>query len=63
MLFDSSSRCECHGRSSLFHPSEAAGEKEDVPGIKVNIRELDDVLLRDVGNRIADSKKYVIDNN
>ena len=30
---------------------------DDTPGLKVNIKELDDVLLRDVGNRIKDSEK------
>lgn len=29
----------------------------ELPGIKINIKELDDVLLRDVGNKIADSGK------
>lgn len=28
-----------------------------LPGLKVTVRELDDVLLRDVGNRIRDSGK------
>ena len=32
-------------------------EAEDLPGLKVMVRELDDVLFRDVGNRIADSGK------
>ena len=31
--------------------------ENDFPGLKVSIRELDDVLLRDVGNRIKDSEK------
>ncbi|KAK3800105.1 hypothetical protein RRG08_015071 [Elysia crispata] len=31
---------------------------DDTPGLKVNIKELDDVLLRDVGNRIKDSEKW-----
>ncbi|GFS01429.1 hypothetical protein ElyMa_004580900 [Elysia marginata] len=33
-------------------------EGDDTPGLKVNIKELDDVLLRDVGNRIKDSGKW-----
>ncbi|KAJ8305745.1 hypothetical protein KUTeg_016290 [Tegillarca granosa] len=32
-----------------------AATDEELPGVKVNIRELDDVLLRDVGNKIKDS--------
>ncbi|XP_013396876.1 putative IQ motif and ankyrin repeat domain-containing protein [Lingula anatina] len=32
--------------------------EEDLPGIKVNIKELDDVLLRDVGNKIKESGKW-----
>ncbi len=32
-----------------------AAEGEELPGLKVTIRELDDVLLRDVGNKIQDS--------
>ena len=32
-------------------------DMEDLPGLKVMVRELDDVLFRDVGNRIADSGK------
>lgn len=31
---------------------------EDLPGLKVHIKELDDVLLRDVGNRIKESGKW-----
>lgn len=33
---------------------------EDLPGLKVMVKELDDVLFRDVGNRIAESGKLVI---
>ena len=32
---------------------------DDLPGLKIAVRELDDVLLRDVGDRIKDSGKYV----
>lgn len=32
---------------------------ENLPGIQILIKELDDVLLRDVGNKIKDSGKYV----
>ena len=39
-----------------FHFTEAI-EMEELPGLKVMVRELDDVLFRDVGNRIADSGK------
>ncbi|KAJ8306023.1 hypothetical protein KUTeg_016568 [Tegillarca granosa] len=35
-----------------------AATDEELPGVKVNIRELDDVLLRDVGNKIKDSGRY-----
>ncbi|CAK8672610.1 unnamed protein product [Clavelina lepadiformis] len=34
------------------------GDQEELPGIKCNIRELDEVLMRDVGNRIKDSGKW-----
>ena len=33
-------------------------EAEELPGVKCNIRELDEVLMRDVGNRIKDSGKW-----
>ncbi len=39
--------------------STESGEDEDLPGLKVMVRELDDVLFRDVGNKIRDSGKYV----
>ena len=32
-------------------------DDEDLPGVKVHIKELDDVLLRDVGNKILESGK------
>ncbi|KAK3583241.1 hypothetical protein CHS0354_015422 [Potamilus streckersoni] len=32
--------------------------EEDLPGLKVQVRELDDVLFRDVGNKIKDSGKW-----
>lgn len=32
-------------------------DEDDLPGLKVSVRELDDVLMRDVGNRIKDSGK------
>ncbi|KAJ8305740.1 hypothetical protein KUTeg_016285 [Tegillarca granosa] len=35
-----------------------AATDEELPGVKVNIRELDDVLLRDVGNKIKDSGRW-----
>lgn len=40
-------------------------DEDDLPGLKVTVRELDDVLLRDVGNRIKDSGKWplIIDPN
>ncbi|XP_066303591.1 IQ motif and ankyrin repeat domain-containing protein 1-like [Branchiostoma lanceolatum] len=34
------------------------GIEEELSGIKVTVRELDDVLLRDVGNKIKDSGKW-----
>lgn len=36
----------------------AAMADEDLPGVKVLIRELEEVLLRDVGNKIKDSGKW-----
>lgn len=33
-------------------------DSEELPGVKCNIRELDEVLMRDVGNRIKDSGKW-----
>lgn len=40
-------------------------DDNDLPGLKVMVRELDDVLMRDVGNRIKDSGKWplIIDPN
>uniref|UniRef100_A0A1I8H3D4 ANK_REP_REGION domain-containing protein n=3 Tax=Macrostomum lignano TaxID=282301 RepID=A0A1I8H3D4_9PLAT len=35
----------------------SAGD-ESRPGIRANVRELDDILLRDVGNRIQDSNRW-----
>lgn len=45
------------GQSSL--------EEDELPGVKVMTRELEDVLLRDVGNKIKDSGKWplIIDPN
>ena len=40
-----------------FDVVEAGGGEEELPGLKVVVRELDDVLLKDVGNRIRDSGK------
>ena len=40
-------------------PVEEEGIPDDFPGQKVNIKELDDVLMRDVGNKIKESKKFV----
>lgn len=39
--------------------------EEDLPGLRVTVRELDDVLMRDVGNRISESGKWplIIDPN
>ncbi|XP_019620264.1 PREDICTED: putative IQ motif and ankyrin repeat domain-containing protein [Branchiostoma belcheri] len=34
------------------------GVEEELSGIKVTVRELDDVLIRDVGNKIKDSGKW-----
>lgn len=34
------------------------GGEETLPGVRCNIRELDEVLMRDVGNRIKDSGKW-----
>lgn len=31
---------------------------DDLPGLKITVRELDDVILRDVGNKIKDSGKW-----
>lgn len=35
-----------------------AGEDDSFPGVNCNIRELEEVLLRDVGNKIKDSEKW-----
>ncbi|XP_060605886.1 IQ motif and ankyrin repeat domain-containing protein 1-like [Ruditapes philippinarum] len=35
-------------------------DEDDLPGVKVTIRELDDVLMRDIGNRIRDSGKWAL---
>ena len=35
-------------------------EDDDVVGVKCTVRELDDVLVRDVGNKIRDSGKAVL---
>lgn len=37
---------------------EANKGDEELPGVKAHIRELEEVLLRDVGNKIADSGKW-----
>ena len=34
-------------------------EEDDKADVVINIKELDDVLMRDVGNRIASSNKWV----
>ena len=59
--------------SQLLHfiiltvPSHTAGEdkqfeesSEDIGDVTINIRELDDVLMKDVGNKILDSGKCVL---
>jgi hypothetical protein len=33
------------------------GTDDEMPGLKVMVKELDDVLFRDVGNKIKDSGK------
>eukprot|EP00128_Syssomonas_multiformis_P014362 Colp12_sorted_trinity150504_noHs@8586 len=33
-------------------------QEEELPGVKCNLRELDDVLIRDVGNRMADDGRW-----
>ena len=33
------------------------GEDEEVADVTINIKELDDVLIKDVGNHIASSEK------
>uniref|UniRef100_A0A2C9KSV2 Uncharacterized protein n=1 Tax=Biomphalaria glabrata TaxID=6526 RepID=A0A2C9KSV2_BIOGL len=54
-------------RLALRESSKTVDEEteEELPGLKVVIKELDDVLFRDVGNRIKDSGKWpcVIDIN
>lgn len=37
---------------------EEGADLDDLPGLKVTMKELDDVLMRDVGNRIKDSGKW-----
>ena len=39
---------------------ESVGDSDGCPDVTVNIQELDDVLMKDVGNKIADSGKYVL---
>ncbi|XP_078485832.1 IQ motif and ankyrin repeat domain-containing protein 1-like [Ciona intestinalis] len=38
--------------------TQSDGKDDDLPGVKCNIRELDEVLMRDVGNRIKSSGKW-----
>jgi len=35
-------------------------EEQDLIGVKCTVRELDDVLVRDVGNKIKDSGRVVL---
>lgn len=46
----------------MFHADDEKHEdsSDDFSDVTINIRELDDVLMKDVGNKIADSGKYVI---
>ena len=50
------------GISLLFHADDEKHEdsSDDFSDVTIDIRELDDVLMKDVGNKIADSGKYVI---
>ena len=41
----------------VLHLCFTAVNEDDAPGLRVLIKELDDVLLRDVGNKIQDSGK------
>ena len=51
--------CNCLDTSSLINLSTVAGtdEEEDKADVTINIKELDDVLIKDVGNHIALSGK------
>lgn len=40
-----------------FPITDADGIDDDGPGVKILVKDLDDVLVRDVGNRIKDSGK------
>ena len=44
----------------LSERRESLLEMEMLPGEKVTVKELDDVLLRDVGNKLKTNPKYVI---
>ena len=35
-------------------------EEEELIGVKCTVRELDDVLIRDVGNKVKDSGKAIL---
>ena len=41
----------------LFSPDGRGGGEQELPGLKVLVKELDEVLLRDVGDRIKSSGK------
>lgn len=45
----------------LYHctDDESSESSDEYSDVTINIRELDDVLMKDVGNRIAQSGKYV----
>lgn len=42
---------------TFLHKIDNLGE-ESAPGVNCNIRELDEVLMRDIGNKIKDSGKW-----
>ena len=51
--------CRGHNPTHIFINYEDGEESiDDFSDVTINIRELDDVLMKDVGNKIADSGKY-----
>lgn len=48
-----------HSPHALHHPVglDLEGEDEETADVTINIKELDDVLIKDVGNHIASSGK------
>lgn len=43
----------------VYTDDESSETNDEISDATINIRELDDVLMKDVGNKIAESGKYV----